>query len=657
MTEYSQKIRVNRVQEPIVRIRVKPRVPPLEIEMQNTGTVVQWRLGTTGTWVDLIEIDDINASVTVGTVTTLPAGSPATVTNVGTPQDVILNFGIPEGGVSSVNGETGVVVIEAGDIAFTPTGGIAATTIAGALTELDSEKLSAAQADAAYQPLSFVFVEQFGAVGDGTTDDAAAIQAAIDSGAREVRFRDNRYRIASVIDMTAMNGGGCKLKGMGRGEGSVGTQIIGETSGLMIDCTGSQYVEFEDLTLKPGASNKSTIGIMFARATTAQYAQFCAMTRVHIDIPTNTAANGGRGTIGVYNYAAELFNMIDCYFRADHPYVITANNDFSLSSSFVTIETGTWSTSHIQSYGCSYVSYAFAAVRLAGTMSHIAFDHMYALRVSGTYKYAIQIEGLTDGAHFDGNLEGFERAVYGTHTMTQMSFRFRVPGTNNESLIYLDGVPGNVPGLRSSHVDIFAWNVSTQHVIEQTATGQNGTSGCEIYMHGSQTLAIGGGYSTANMIKAGLNASPSVATSGAGFFSGIIMARDWQRLLGTTYGERVLVDKPLGGVGYATGAGGTATQLTSKSTGVTLSKAAGQITTHNAALAAATIVSFVLTNTAIAAGDVLVLNHVSGGTLGAYTLNARCAAGSATIDIRNNTAGSLSEAIVIGFALIKAVTA
>jgi hypothetical protein len=112
-----------------------------------------------------------------------------------------------------------------------------------------------------------------------------------------------------------------------------------------------------------------------------------------------------------------------------------------------------------------------------------------------------------------------------------------------------------------------------------------------------------------------------------------------------------------GGIGYDTGAGGTVTQITSKATGVTLSKASGQITTHNAALAAATIVSFVLTNTAIAAGDVLVLNHVSGGTMGSYTLNARCAAGSATIDIRNNTAGSLGEALVIGFALIKGVTA
>ena len=109
--------------------------------------------------------------------------------------------------------------------------------------------------------------------------------------------------------------------------------------------------------------------------------------------------------------------------------------------------------------------------------------------------------------------------------------------------------------------------------------------------------------------------------------------------------------------GYITGEGGTVTQATSKSTAVTLSKKCGQITMHNASLAAATTVSFTLTNTTIVATDLLVLNHVSGGTAGSYLLNAQCGAGSASINVRNITAGSLGEAIVIGFAVVKAVTA
>jgi hypothetical protein len=111
------------------------------------------------------------------------------------------------------------------------------------------------------------------------------------------------------------------------------------------------------------------------------------------------------------------------------------------------------------------------------------------------------------------------------------------------------------------------------------------------------------------------------------------------------------------GIGYATGAGGAETQLTSKSTSVTLNTVTGRITMHNAALSANTTVTFTLTNSAIAANDLLVLNHVSGGTAGAYALNAQAAAGSASINVRNITAGSLSEAIVIGFAVIKSVVA
>jgi hypothetical protein len=106
--------------------------------------------------------------------------------------------------------------------------------------------------------------------------------------------------------------------------------------------------------------------------------------------------------------------------------------------------------------------------------------------------------------------------------------------------------------------------------------------------------------------------------------------------------------------GYITGEGGTVAQATSKATAVTLNKKCGQITMHNASLAADTTVTFVVTNSTIAATDLLVLNHVSGGTAGSYLLNAQAAAGSASINVRNITAGSLSEAIVIGFAVIKA---
>jgi hypothetical protein len=106
--------------------------------------------------------------------------------------------------------------------------------------------------------------------------------------------------------------------------------------------------------------------------------------------------------------------------------------------------------------------------------------------------------------------------------------------------------------------------------------------------------------------------------------------------------------------GYIVGDGGTVTQATSKSTAVTLNKKCGQITMNAASLAADTTVRFTLTNSTIAATDLLVLNHDAGGTAGSYLLNAQCATGSVSINVRNVTAGALAEAIVIGFAVIKA---
>ena len=121
---------------------------------------------------------------------------------------------------------------------------------------------------------------------------------------------------------------------------------------------------------------------------------------------------------------------------------------------------------------------------------------------------------------------------------------------------------------------------------------------------------------------------------------------------GAQAGGNLSYDSTAGTFGYGNGRG-TVTQGTNKSTGVSLNAPCGAITMNGAALAAGTTVSFTLTNTSIAATDLLVLNHVSGGTAGAYVLNAQAAAGSASINVRNITAGSLSEAIVIGFAIIK----
>jgi len=110
-------------------------------------------------------------------------------------------------------------------------------------------------------------------------------------------------------------------------------------------------------------------------------------------------------------------------------------------------------------------------------------------------------------------------------------------------------------------------------------------------------------------------------------------------------------------IGYSTAAQGAVTQLTDKSTGVTLNKSAGRITMNNAALAGSTAVSFILTNSTISANDTMIVcvsSNTTGSAAGAYTTYVSyLAAGSALITLRNLTAStSYSEAVIINFAII-----
>lgn len=111
-----------------------------------------------------------------------------------------------------------------------------------------------------------------------------------------------------------------------------------------------------------------------------------------------------------------------------------------------------------------------------------------------------------------------------------------------------------------------------------------------------------------------------------------------------------------GGIGYVTGAGGTVTQLTSRSTTVVLNKLCGNITMFSAAQAANAIITFTLTNSFIAATDYLLVQHISATNGGAWVFSTVCGAGSATISIANSTAASITSATPLRFTLIKGAT-
>lgn len=119
-----------------------------------------------------------------------------------------------------------------------------------------------------------------------------------------------------------------------------------------------------------------------------------------------------------------------------------------------------------------------------------------------------------------------------------------------------------------------------------------------------------------------------------------------------------------GKMGYPTGTGGTVTQATSRTTGVTLNKITGEIVLFAVGIAGHEADEFVLTNSIIEANDVVMLCIKNGGSLAAGTRKYyvtqvnTVAAGSCTISVGNIDNGAItSESPTLQFVVLKGAVA
>lgn len=113
-------------------------------------------------------------------------------------------------------------------------------------------------------------------------------------------------------------------------------------------------------------------------------------------------------------------------------------------------------------------------------------------------------------------------------------------------------------------------------------------------------------------------------------------------------------------LGYGTGSGGSVTQATSKATGVTINKPSGKITTAADALAAGATASFSISNTSVSAGDIVLFNFESYGAISGINYEVyqvHTSAGAVRVKIKNVSGGSLSEALRINFVVLKGASA
>ena len=114
----------------------------------------------------------------------------------------------------------------------------------------------------------------------------------------------------------------------------------------------------------------------------------------------------------------------------------------------------------------------------------------------------------------------------------------------------------------------------------------------------------------------------------------------------------VLVVSPAG-LGYGTGSGGTVTQATSRTTGVTLNKPTGAITLVSAA-GSPTWQEFTVTNSLVTANDTFVLNQRAGADR--YVLQVRSISAGSFVIAFQTTGGITTEQPIFNFAIIKGAT-
>lgn len=269
-------------------------------------------------------------------------------------------------------------------------------------------------------------------------------------------------------------------------------------------------------------------------------------------------------------------------------------------------------------------AYVIAASATLGTTNRLRLDAS-----TGAATFFGAVSGVTNltatgNAVFNAPAAGITLAVTGLATASTDS----ITATSAAS-----GFTHGISVINSSNTAS-----SSARIYAEVAGGSAGDPFFEVQIAGGQQYVFGLDNSDSDAFK--ISNSNALGTS------------DLFRL--TTSGDLTVV-APTGTLGYGTGAGGTVTQITSKSTGVTLNKATGQITTHNASFAGNTAVSFTFTNSTIAATDTVSFSIAA--TMLTYVVQAHSmAAGSCQVTIFNINAGTFSDAIPINFNVIKGST-
>jgi hypothetical protein len=485
-----------------------------------------------------------------------------------------------------------------------------------------------------------VSVKDFGAVGDGTTDDTAAIQAALNAGIaanKAVYFPGGTYKVTYLVQITLPNSA----------QGSQATNYFAQLvaygdgfSNTIINCTNTGWlkiigssqqhsVDIADMTVAYGSTGVST-AIEMNCSSYPFFGEFTAKSRIRVHFRGNDGINH-------VNYWGTCVDAIDW-----------SNIDFSGSmfdGASTPNGTGVVTRKSAGNYVCVFnftnCHFRFLSVGYNyGTGSQTAnFDScFFAMCITQIYgPSGVNHQGLSVN-----NCESYELGtgdgIYLTCAVPNFVF------TNNRW-----SVSAGYRGVALDVADMFTIcnNQFFPDTTPNTATAAIDINGT---ISGSNGIIDGNNFA-GTTVGARLKSTSANVRFGGGNKWTVGMTGVTNSGTNNVIGE--LVASPLGTIGYSAGAGGTVTQATNKSTAVTLNTPTGQITTSNASLASNTEISFTVNNSVMTVDDI-VFAAVDNGNYQVRVTDS--GSGTFVIRLKNISGSSLSDAVLVKYAIINSVT-
>jgi Pectate lyase superfamily protein len=294
---------------------------------------------------------------------------------------------------------------------------------------------------------SSINVKDYGAIGDGVTDDTLSIQSCIalarsSAQTAKIFFQAGKYRITSTLNFTTPNNtapinSAVHVEFDKRSSlNQQNTFLIGETGNSpVIETTGSYGVTLDNVAIYSGTINPSKIGVLHARqAFGGAFRHLYRNLTIHLN--SDPSANGGFGTVALVNISAEeqVYENLEltaniCYIHSTSYTVRRINSDY----------TGIISYNFLSSFGIPLANAVTATVvKFSGlcrfesldwigpivllhnpnndfNISSIDFGNTFMIKkypngttVTGIYDYAFEIFNCRFLKHF-GQIEGCGR--------------------------------------------------------------------------------------------------------------------------------------------------------------------------------------------------------------------------------------------------------